>query len=263
VFNIVEIKVGNIDEDKYSRLKLYEWFDLNKVSRAKILVVGAGALGNEVCKNLVLNGYKNITIVDMDKIVKSNLNRCIFFNDEDAERGRYKAEVIAEKLKMFDRKLNINYYTEEIEKLDIITKHDLVLGCVDNVKARLHINAHCYHNGIPYIDGATHGQVGKVQVVLPPHTSCLECGMNATHSKILQLRFSCTGSDIKFFEPKIAADVNTTSIIAGIQAQEALKLTHGMDNYIKNIFYYDGTRNFADVFELPINPNCPNHGKNE
>ena len=65
-----------------------------------------------------------------------------------------------------------------------------------------------YHNKIPYVDGATHGQVGKVQVVLPPHTSCLECGMNVTHSKILQLRFSCTGKDIKFFEPKIAADIN-------------------------------------------------------
>ena len=255
----MQIKVGDIDKDKYSRLKLYKWFDLEKVRKTKILVVGAGALGNEVCKNLVLSGYKNITIVDMDIIVKSNLNRCILFSDEDAEKKRYKAEAIAEKLKMFDKKLNIEYYIEEIEKLEVIEKNDIVLGCVDNVKARLHINAHCYYNKIPYIDGATHGQIGKVQVILPPFTSCLECGMNSTHSKILQLRFSCTGKDVKFFEPKIEADVNTTSIIAAIQVQEALKITHGMDNYIKNIFYYDGARNFADIFELPINPDCPNH----
>ncbi len=256
---MMAIKIGSLDEDKYSRLKLYKWFDLDKVEKQKILVVGAGALGNEVCKNLVLSGYKKITIVDMDRIVKSNLNRCIFFSNKDAENRRYKAEVIAEKLKMIEKDIKVDYYVEEIENLNLIEKHDIVLGCVDNVKTRLHINANCYYHKIPYIDGATHGQIGKVQVVLPPFTSCLECGINVTHSKILQWRFSCTGQNIKFFEPKISADINTTSIIAAIQVQETLKITHKMNNYIKNIFYYDGARNFADIFELPINPRCPNH----
>jgi len=257
----VKIKAGKLDEDKYSRLKLFEWFDINKVEKEKVLVVGAGALGNEVCKNLVLSGYKNITIVDMDIIVKSNLNRCVFFADEDAENGRYKAEVIAEKLKKIEPNVKIEYHVKRIEELpdNFIASHTLVLGCVDNVAARLHVNANCYAGKIPYIDGATHGQIGKVQVIKPPETSCLECGMNTTHAKILQKRFSCTGKDIIYFEPKLAADINTTSIIAAIQVQEALKLTHGRNNYIKNIFYYDGSRNFSSILELPINQKCPNH----
>ena len=260
-FQIMEIRARGIDEDKYSRLKLFEWFDIDKVEREKVLVVGAGALGNEVCKNLVLSGYKKIAIVDMDHIVKSNLNRCIFFSYDDAEKGRYKAEVIAEKLRKIEPNVEVKYFTKRIEELgeDFIPSHSLVLGCVDNVAARLHINATCYATGTPYIDGATHGQIGKVQVIIPPPTSCLECSTNKTHAKILQKRFSCTGKDIIYFEPKIAADINTTSIIAAVQVQEALKITHGRDNYIKNIFYYDGSRNFASVLELPINPSCPNH----
>jgi len=257
----MHIRAGGIDEDKYSRLKLFEWYDVERVKRQKVMVVGAGALGNEVCKNLVLSGYRRLTIVDMDRIVKSNLNRCVFFSDEDAERQRYKAEVIAEKIKEMEKEVEVEYYTKRIEEFpeDFIRKHDLVMGCVDNVAARLHINASCYALRIPYIDGATHGQVGKVQVVMPPETSCLECGMNATHARIMQKRFSCTGKDIHYFEPKIAADINTTSIIAAIQVQEALKITHERDNYIRNVFYFDGSRNFFSTFDLPINPRCPNH----
>lgn len=255
------IRAGDMDEDRYNRLKLFEWFDLPTVKKTKVLVVGAGALGNEVCKNLILTGFAHFSIIDMDRVVTSNLNRCIFFSDDDARRGRYKAEVVAEKLREIDGSIAVNVHTGRIEEMsqDFISQHDIALGCVDNVAARLHVNASCYYHKVPYIDGATHGQVGKVQVVVPPRTSCLECGMNITHAKIMQKRFSCTGKDIVYFEPKLAADVNTTSIIAAFQVQEALKLIHGLDNYIRNIFYYDGERNFFSTFELPVNRNCPNH----
>ena len=95
------VRVGDIDNDRYDRSKRLGWFDIEKVKKAKVLVVGAGALGNETCKDLVLSGFRNITLVDMDRIVMSNLNRCIFFSEEDARKKRYKAEVMAEKLKIF------------------------------------------------------------------------------------------------------------------------------------------------------------------
>jgi len=258
------IKVGSIDEDRYERSRRLGWFDPDKVKKTKVLVVGAGALGNETCKDLVLSGFRNITLVDMDHIVMSNLNRCVFFSEEDAEKKRYKAEVAAEKMKMLDSSVRVKYFVERIENFpdDFIPSHDIVLGCLDNILARLHVNAHSYFHKVPYIDGATRGLIGKVQVVLPPETSCLECGMNVTHNKIRNLRYSCTGSDISFFEPKLAADVNTTSIISAVQVQEALKIVHERwNNIIRNIFYYDGNRNFSDVMELQINPTCPHHGK--
>jgi len=78
------LSVNETDQDRFHRAKLMEWFSIEKVQSAGVLVVGCGALGNEVAKNLVLEGFKNITLVDMDRVVRSNLNRCVFFTEEDA-----------------------------------------------------------------------------------------------------------------------------------------------------------------------------------
>lgn len=258
------VSIDSLNEDKYERSKRLGWFDLDKVQKTKVLIIGAGAIGNETCKNLVLSGYRNISIVDMDYIVRSNLNRCIFFSDIDADKKKPKADIVAEKLKQLDRNVKVKAHVCKIQDLpeDFIGSHDIVLGCLDNIAARLHANSHCYYHKIPYIDGATRGLIGKVQVVLPPETSCLECGMNKTHKKMMDVRMSCTGRKVTFFEPKLAADINTTSIISAVQVQETLKLTHNrMDKMIRNIFYYDGNRNFSDIFELPISEQCSNHIK--
>ena len=63
---------------------LLSWFDTERVRNARVLVVGAGALGNEVLKNLALFGVGNIYVVDYDTIEYSNLTRSILFREEDA-----------------------------------------------------------------------------------------------------------------------------------------------------------------------------------
>ena len=256
------LKVGIHDEDKFERLKRIGWIDLEKVEKANILVVGAGALGNEVIKNLVLSGFKNISLVDMDFIVKSNLNRCVFFLDSDAAEKKMKADVLAEKARLLEPTVNITPYTKKIQELpeDFIRQHTIVLGCLDNILARMHLNSHTYHAKIPYIDGGTLGVVGKVQVILPPETPCLECTMNKMHMKNLEKLFSCTGRDVTFFEPKLAAEITTTSIISAIQVRETLKIVCGHKDWIvKNIFYYDGTRNVSEILEASIDANCIHH----
>ena len=62
-------------------------------SRARALVVGAGALGNEIVKNLALLGWGNVLIADMDRIENSNLSRSILYRESD--NGQFKAEVAA------------------------------------------------------------------------------------------------------------------------------------------------------------------------
>ncbi|MEE9150776.1 MAG: ThiF family adenylyltransferase [Thermoplasmata archaeon] len=257
------ISAGRLKEDRYERSKRIKWLDLNSIKKAKILVVGAGAIGNEVCKNLVLSGYKNITIVDMDHIERSNLNRCLFFSDMDADKKRLKAEVVAEKLKMLNENVNISHFAKRIQEFpeDFIPSHDLVFGSLDNIAARLHVNAFCYHHHIPYIDGATDGFIGKVQVVKAPDTPCLECTMNKTHMKVLDKRFSCTGRDVTFFEDKLPAEITTTSVIAAVQVREGLKISCGREGMLLcKIFYYNGVKNISDVFDIDINPDCPHHG---
>ena len=86
MINPNEIDINALQDDKFERSKRIDWFDLDKVQCANTLLVGAGAIGNEVAKNLALSGVRNITIVDMDIIEKSNLNRCLFFSNLSAEK---------------------------------------------------------------------------------------------------------------------------------------------------------------------------------
>jgi molybdopterin/thiamine biosynthesis adenylyltransferase len=256
------IKIDQFDQDKYDRSKRIEWLDFDSIHNSKVLIAGAGAIGNETAKNLVLSGYHNLTIIDDDHVVRSNLNRSLFFTEIDAANNRLKAEVVAEKLKVMDPGINVTYYPNRLEDMgdDLIRSHDLVLGCLDNIAARLHLNAHCYYNKIPYIDGATRGVVGKVQVILPPRTSCFECYINKTHMDVLEKRFSCSGEKVTYFEPKLAAEITTTSIVSAIQVREALKITCRMtDKILHNLFYYDGLRNVSEELEIEFNPECPQH----
>lgn len=250
-------------EDRHDRSRRIPWFDLERTRSSRVLVVGAGALGNEVVKNLVLAGVGHIDLVDMDHVVRSNLNRCVFFSEQDAAGGRMKAEAVAEAASRLDPVVSIEPHTERIEDLGegIFEGRDVVLGCLDNLAARVHVNANCYYLGVPYVDGGTMGLMGKVQVVVPPRSSCVECTLNASHYRIIEQRYSCTGAGLTFVEPKMASEVTTTSVIAAVQAREAMKLVNGRaDLALANLFYYDGNRNVSDVLEVAVNPDCPNHG---
>src|SRR5262245_39630237 len=84
----------SLAEDRFERLRRIEWWDQRLLSSAKVLVVGMGALGNEVLKHLALVGVTHVFIVDFDTIEPSNLSRSVLFRDADV--GRPKVEAAAE-----------------------------------------------------------------------------------------------------------------------------------------------------------------------
>ena len=259
------LRPGMFDEDRMERSKRISWLDMDRIATTKCLVVGAGALGNEVIKDLVLSGFCHIELVDMDHVVRSNLNRCVFFREGDAERKTMKATIVASRAMELDPAATIISSVARIETYDVerFRSFDLVLGCLDNIAARLHVNSHAYSAQKPYIDGGTNGFWGKVQVVVPPNTPCLQCAMNRTHYRVMQKRFSCTGTDVSYFEPKTPAEITTTSVVAAIQVREALKLASGKpDKCIRNLMFYDGLNGTSDELEVEIDLDCPMHKKN-
>ncbi len=256
------LRPGYADEDRLERSRRVSWIDVDRMRRARALVVGAGALGNEVVKNLVLSGFEDIVIVDMDRVVLSNLNRCLFFRKEDAESRSFKAEALADRAQRMNLACRVKGIVAQVQDLDdsLFQQSDIVLGCLDNIAARLHVNAHCCHHRRPLIDGGTLSTSGKVQVVIPPHGPCLQCSMNRTHYRTLERRYSCTGSDTVFFEPKLAAEITTTSVIAAIQVREAIKILSGKgDNCLHHLLYYNGLTNQIQELEIPLDPECPMH----
>jgi len=254
--------VGATDEDMFDRSRRIGWLDLASISRAKVLMIGAGALGNEVAKDLVLSGFTEVTIVDMDHVVGSNLNRCLFFSREDARQGRKKAEVVAEGMRKLSANVKVCSIAGKIQDQPgrLFGDHNIVLGCLDNIEARIHANAHSYSAGRVYIDGGMEGFLGKVMVARPPKGACLQCGMNRTHAKVASLRFSCTGRDVVFHEPKLAAEITTTSIISAVMVRESLKaVSRHPEMLLNNAFYYDGRRNLSEEMEIPLDSECPVH----
>ena len=216
-------------EDRYARLRLIPWWNQQKLKQAVVMVVGAGAIGNEIVKNLALLGVGTLLVVDMDQIENSNLSRSILYRE--ADEGRSKAATAAIKA------MEINPDVHAIPLVgSVITqvgtgffRHvDVVLGGLDNREARLTINQKCWKTGTPWIDGAIEVFQGMARVFVPPHSACYECTMNEADYRQLNFRKSCSLLTRKeMLEGKVPTTPTTASVIAGIQVQEAVKLIHG------------------------------------
>jgi molybdopterin/thiamine biosynthesis adenylyltransferase len=252
------ISAKEYDRDRFDRSKRIPWVDMDGIRKARCLVAGAGALGNEVMKCLVLSGFRDITVVDTDHIVISNLNRCVFFKSTDVKNGM-KSDILAERASELDPDVSIASRCIKVQDIDDWDSFDIIFGCLDNISARLHVNAHAYHHKIPYIDGGTDGMFGRVHVVLPGGP-CLRCAMNKSHYNVMETRFSCTGKASAAYVPKMAAEITTTSIIAGMQAREALKIASGRkDMCVTDVAYYDGISGETAVLNVRTDSMCENH----
>ena len=260
------------DDDRYSRFRLIAWWDQEKLAQAKVLVVGAGALGNEVLKNLALLGVGNVYIVDFDEIEESNLTRSVLFRSRDC--GRPKAEAAAEALADINPAMNVKWRLANIRNevgLGRFRDVDVVICSLDNREARLWVNRSCWKVNTPWIDGGIQEINGVVKVFAPPDSACYECAMTENDYRLISLRYSCPllrQEDI--LAGKVPTAPTISSVIAGLQTQEALKLIHGMDvesgtamvfNGIANQFYKTAyQRNndclshdtYPDPFELPL-----------
>jgi hypothetical protein len=78
--------------------------------------------------------------------------------------------------------------------------------------------------------------------------------------KILENRYSCTGSPASYYEPQLPSEITTTSVIAAIQVREALKIASGSESVILNrMFFYNGEKNLSQEMEIEVNPRCQHH----
>ncbi|CAG9336032.1 unnamed protein product [Blepharisma stoltei] len=147
----------------------------SKMEHAKILVVGAGGIGCELLKTLVMVGIDNITVIDIDTIDKSNLNRQFLFRPEHV--GRPKAEVAVSTLKELRPSLNVTGIQANITNYgnDFFQNFAIVLNALDNLEARRYVNRLCVSTKIPMIDAGTQGKLGQVTVHVPHITACYEC----------------------------------------------------------------------------------------
>ena len=259
--NTVTVGAQDVNEDRYSRFRLIPWWDQNKIRECKILVIGAGALGNEILKNLGLLGCRNILIVDMDRIEESNLSRTVLFRGEDV--GQYKAEVAARAVRTIAPDCGARGMVGNVMNdcgLGVFGWANVILAGLDNREARLWINRCAWKMNRPWIDGAIEGINGVARVFLPGSAPCYECTLGETDWQLLERRMSC---NLLLRESNVEGKTPTTptisSIIAGIQVQEAIKLIHGMPTLSGRGFVFEGLNHTSYRVEYTANPDCMSH----
>ncbi|RKF72088.1 Ubiquitin-activating enzyme E1-like [Golovinomyces cichoracearum] len=147
------------------------------VKEARVLLVGAGGIGCELLKNLVLTGFGEIHIVDLDTIDLSNLNRQFLFRQEHI--GKSKASVAADVANRFNPNVKLVPYTADITdstfNLQWFLKFTVVFNALDNLHARRHVNKMCIVANVPLIESGTTGFNGQVQVIKRGVTACYDC----------------------------------------------------------------------------------------
>lgn len=256
---------GVIDPDTnpFDRQNRIEWWSQEKIHNAKVMVVGAGAIGNETLKNLALLGFANIFVVDFDTVSTSNLSRTVLFRKTDV--GQKKAVIAAERVRELclveDARIDW-FHGDLVWELGtgLYREMDLVLGCLDNVETRFAVNKKCWLANTPWIDSGINELGVHVTVFIPPAPPCYSCGATREQRVAKRQRYSCDAFKRTVFqEGKMPTVQVASSIASAIQVQEAVKYLCGQVVRSGSKIYYQGTVNDFDVNSIPINDNCDTH----
>ena len=250
-----------LHEDRFSRLRLIPWWDQKKLAASRFLVIGAGALGNEILKNLALLGVGRVVIVDLDRIEVTNLSRTVLFRAEDV--GRQKATAAARGYRALAPEALVQPINANVVQqcgLGLFRWADVIVAGLDNREARLWINRAAWKVGRPWVDGAIEGVNGVARVFLPGEPPCYECTLGEVDWAILNRRMSCNllahRSDA---EGKTPTTPTISSIIAGIEVQEAVKLIHGLPTLAGGGFVFEGVNHTSYKVQYTENPECMSH----
>jgi len=255
------LHIPNLQTDRLGTFDFISWWEREKVTQAKALVVGAGALGNEVIKNLALMGIGYLYIVDFDVIEAANLSRSTLFRESDS--GRRKAEVAAARAKEINPDIHVQYLHGDITTrlgLGVIRRMDVIIGCLDNREARLALNRFAYWMNKPWVDGAIQELLGLVRVFVPGQGACFECSLTEQARRDLAVRYSCPlFARQNVLLGKVPTTPTIASIIGAMQAQEALKLLHGLPVEAGKVIHFNGMTNEMHTSAYRAREDCESH----
>lgn len=250
-----------LPEDRFSRLRLIGWWEQKKIEAMRVLVVGCGALGNEILKNLALLGVRQVVVADPDNVEVTNLSRSVLFRREDL--GQPKVAAASRGVRQIFSECAVQPLVMNVVQqlgLGVVLWADVIIGGVDNREARLWINRAAWKLNKPWIDGGIEGINGVARVFIAGKPPCYECTLGETDWALLERRMSC---NLLVRDPAPEGKVPTTptisSIIAAVQVQEAVKLVHGLPTLAGKGLIFEGLNHSSYRVEYTENPECQSH----
>jgi len=216
------------NNERFSRQSQIHGWSQEVLSRAKLLIAGCGALGNEALKNLALLGIGTLGIIDFDLVEVTNLSRSVLFREIDV--GQSKAHVAALRLAELNPEIKVTPIHLDLTSelgAGTIADYDLVLGCLDNIEARWRLNRLCYSAGVSWIDAGIEATAGQIAYFDAHNGPCYECSMTSSMWQRLNEKRSCL-LPVKraAASPHIATSSIISSLLSSLQAQEAVAQLH-------------------------------------
>lgn len=259
-----QIKGTRTAEDSPThRQELIGWWQQERLNNARILIIGAGAIGNETIKNLALLGIGEILIADFDTISTSNLSRTVLFRSEDV--GKQKAHVAAQRARELavNPNFRVSYFHGDVVwelGTGVYQSVDLVLACLDNIECRCAVNRHCWRSGTPWIDAGIFELGCRVNVYIPRSTPCYECMLSPDQLASAAKRYSCDNFKKRMVaEGKVPTVQVASALVSALQVQEAIKLLHGDHSAAGKKLYFQGKNNAFDINTLNSRDDCYGH----
>ena len=228
--------------ERYKRqMMLFGEEGQERLKKAHIFIAGAGGLGSPVSIYLTVAGVGTITIIDMDVVDGTNLNRQILHYDRDI--GRKKTASAEEKLQELNPDIIINAIDVMIDASNVkklVGNSDGIVDAMDNYQTRYQLNDVAIAKQIPFFHGGIRGFYGQVTTIIPGTTPCLKC------------IFPKAPPTEEF--PVVGV---TAGIIGTIQSNEVIKYLTGTGDLLANrLFIWDGIQAHAEEICIERNPSC-------
>ena len=161
-----------LQNDEYERrfagvAKIYGEESFNHYEQSHVMVIGIGGVGSWAVEALARTGLGELTLVDMDVIAASNINRQL--PAMTTTLGHEKIQVMAERCRAINPRIKINliddYLTPDNIQDVLANTPDLILDCIDDVKAKFALMLHCRFNKIPLIvSGGAGGKLDPLKI---------------------------------------------------------------------------------------------------
>jgi len=211
---------------RYRRHDLIDWFSQEQVSAARVAVIGAGAVGNEVVKNLALLGCGTIDVFDFDTVELHNLTRSVLLRESDA--GRNKAEAVAERARELDPHVTVRADFWDTLALGRLQQYDCAVAAVDNFEARLRLNQLCLIARVNLVNTGLDSRWAAVEsfpFAATADAACYECTLPGSAYARVAERYSCGGLRRRArIERRIPTTTITASVAGALAASAALRL---------------------------------------
>jgi molybdopterin/thiamine biosynthesis adenylyltransferase len=215
-----------------------------KLSRASVLVVGAGGLGSPAALYLAAAGVGTIGLVDHDTVALSNLQRQVLYTTDDV--GAPKVTAGADRLRALNPESDVRTHDLKLDGRNatgLVAAYDLVLDGVDDFETRFAVNAACVAAGRTLVSGAVARWSGQVGVFAG--RPCYRCLVpDSPPDAETCARVGVVGA--------------LTGVVGAMMAMEAIKLIAGAgESLLGRLMIYDGLAGTAHVARVAADPACP------